>query len=90
MQRVVGMIRTILGRAALAAASVVLTVAALETALRFDSSAPRLLLQRDDRIGTHYLPNFAGNVDVPEAARPIYLRFNSLGFRGGEVNSTLR
>lgn len=43
-------------------------------------SAP--LLRKDELVGQRYRPGFADWSYVAEAARPVYLRFNSDGYRG--------
>lgn len=86
MRTFAGPIRRILVRMATVLASIVLTIGALEVTLRIVAPGRRFVMRRDDWIGTHYIPNFAGNVDVPEAGRPVYLRFNGLGFRGGPAS----
>jgi len=67
---------------ALLFASLVVTLLMLEGLVRIFLPEQRPLFEKDPRVGHHYRPGFSGLRFIPEAGRPVYLRFNQLGYRG--------
>lgn len=68
--------------AALAVASVVVTLLAVELAVRLFADDEGTLFVKDPAVGHRYVAGFAGRRLVPEAGREVFLRFNRLGYRG--------
>jgi hypothetical protein len=65
--------------------SLTIILLAAEGATRLFSDVTPPLLCNHPVLGTTYLPDFAANVFIPECDQKVFLRFNSLGMRGGPV-----